>query len=111
MASFKRVIDNAVHGEKFPDPICAAIEVGRRGFFKYQVGMFYPPITKREVLFGHLWKNDQTKLDFSDCDDWKSISVKLKTSKTSYRSSVSNFNTTVCSFKSTKSLVQLIRLN
>jgi IS605 OrfB family transposase len=108
---YTSVIGNAVHGEKFPDPICAAIEVGRRGFFKFQVGMFYPPITKGKVLFGHLWKNGQTKLDFSDCDDWKSISSKLKTSKTSYRSSVDNFKTTVCSFKSTKSLVQLIRLN
>jgi IS605 OrfB family transposase len=109
--AYTSVIGNAVHGSDFPDPICAAIEVGRRGFFKFQVGMFYPPITKGEVLFGHLWKNGQTKLDFSDCDDWKDISSKLKTSKTSYRSSVDDFNTTVCSFKSTRSLVQLIELD
>jgi len=109
--AYTSVIGNAVHGSDFPDPICAAIEVGRRGFFKYQVGMFYPILTKREVLFDHLWKNGQTKLDFSDCDDWKSISSKLKTSKTSYRSSVDDFKTTVCSFKSTRSLVQLIELD
>ena len=73
--------------------------------------MFYPILTKGEELFGHLWKNGQTKLDFSDCDDWKDVSSKLKTSKTSYRSSVDDFKATVCSFKSTRSLVQLIELD
>jgi IS605 OrfB family transposase len=98
--AYSSVIGNALHGISYPDPICAAVEIGRRGLFKFQKGMFYPVITKREELFGHLRKNGQTELDFSNCDDWKDVATQIKTLKTSYRSSVSLFNNlTVCSFR------------
>lgn len=54
---YSSFIGNALHGVHYPDPICSAIEIGRRGFFKFVKSKFYPKLIAFENL-PNQWKKE-----------------------------------------------------
>ena len=76
---YTSVIGNLVNSN-FPDPIAPAIEIGRRGYFKFQKGYFYPLLINNEVL-SNRW-NETKEWSYQN---WKELSFLLKNSKLKYR--------------------------
>lgn len=54
---YSSFIGNVIHGEKYPDPICSAIEIGRRGYKKFVKDWFYPKLITIDRL-SNLWKKE-----------------------------------------------------
>ena len=54
---YSSFIGNITHGENFPDPICSAIEIGRRGYKKFVNDWFYPKLVMIDRL-PNLWKKE-----------------------------------------------------
>jgi IS605 OrfB family transposase len=83
---YSSIIGNLVNSN-YPDPISAAIEIGRRGYFKYQKNQFYPKLINIEVL-SNRWK--ETK-EWS-YQNWKELFQLVKNSKLKYRVSKTDSN-------------------
>ena len=64
----------------YPDPISAAIEIGRRGYYKYQKNQFYPKLINKEIL-SNRWKEAK---EWS-YQNWKELYQLIKNSKLKYR--------------------------
>ena len=103
--SYSSIIGNLQYGsEKCPDMIASSIEIGRRGFHKFQKGWLYPAIDKQKVKesLKNLWKEEiEDKLLL-----WKAVFMKIKKSKLRYRFQL-NKNNAVFRRKYLKSLIQL----
>jgi hypothetical protein len=84
---------------QYPDPVCASLEINRRGQYKFQKDKFYPKIPNVNVL-NELWKQTLEK----SFESWKEVSFWLKKSKMRYRIPL-NENSESFSFKSPKSCV------
>lgn len=76
---YTSIIGNLVN-TKFPDPISAAIEIGRRGYFQYVKNQFYPKLISKEIL-SNRWKEAK---EWS-YQNWKELFQLLKNSKLKYR--------------------------
>lgn len=84
--AYSSIIGNLVN-IKYPDPISAAIEIGRRGYFKYVKDQFYPKLINKEVL-SNRWKEAK---EWS-YQNWKELFQLLKNSKLKYRVSRESTN-------------------
>lgn len=82
---YSSIIGNALY-INYPDPINAAIEINRRGQFKYQKGKFYPEIPNKDIL-NEQWKQTLEK----SFESWKDLAGWLKNSKVKYRVSMDGF--------------------
>jgi IS605 OrfB family transposase len=98
--AYSSIIGNTIYPD-YPDPICASLEINRRGYFKYQKDKFYPSIPSKDVL-DELWKQTLEK----SFGTWKELSEWLKNSKLRYRIPLSE-NLKSFSYKSPNSNIRL----
>ena len=100
--AYSSFIGNLIN-DKYPDPICAAIEIGRRGYFKYKKNQFYPKLINKEIL-SNKWKEAK---EWS-YQNWKELFQILKNSKLKYRvSKLSNSVNLVFERKYYKKMIDL----
>lgn len=97
---YSSFIGNLLYNEY--DSIAAAIEIGRRGFYKYQKGLFYPSLIDIETLRNR-WKKD---LDWK-YQTWKELFGIIKDAKLKYRNALTDFQFKVCRLNSDKSCINL----
>ena len=76
---YSSFIGNLLYGsENCPDMIASSIEIGRRGYKKFEKGWFYP-------IFNVDNLNEQWKQTLSGIEDWKTAFNQIKKSKLKYR--------------------------
>ena len=82
---YSSFIGNLLYGNKStPDMIASSIEIGRRGYKKFEKGWFYP-------IFNIDNLNEQWKQTLSGIEDWKSAFNQIKKSKLKYRFQLNEF--------------------
>jgi IS605 OrfB family transposase len=86
-AAYTSFIGNCQY--EYPDPINAALEVGRRGidWINKKPDSFYPAVVVKQSL-ANLWKKDPMTQTFDNIDNWKDLFALIKKSKFRYRSPV-----------------------
>jgi IS605 OrfB family transposase len=77
--AYSSIIGNTIYKD-YPDPICASLEINRRGQFKFQKDKFYPKVPNVDYL-NELWKQTLDK----SFESWKELLSWLKNSKVKYR--------------------------
>jgi IS605 OrfB family transposase len=103
--AYSSIIGNTLYSN-YPDPICAAIEIGRRVFnILYHLEEFYPKVPTKDYL-SNLWKKEIGNTVIT----WKDISSWLKNSKVKYRVSLDSKESRVFRFLNKNSYCNLIRL-
>lgn len=76
---YSSFIGNLLYGsENCPDMIASSIEIGRRGYKKFEKGWFYPKFNIDNL-------NEQWKQTLSGIKNWKAAFDKIKKSKMMYR--------------------------
>lgn len=76
---YSSFIGNLLYGnDSTPDMIASSVEIGRRGYKKFEKGWFYPEFNVENL--NELWK--QTKIGIKS---WKELYQKIKESKLKYR--------------------------
>jgi hypothetical protein len=93
---YSSFIGNVLHGKQYPDPICSAIEIGRRGHFKFVKDKFYPKLVMHKNL-PNRWKEE---IDNS-YKSWVELFNKIKKVGLRYR----------FSWKDTPERIQVFSLN
>lgn len=82
---YSSFIGNLLYGsENCPDMIASSIEIGRRGYKKFEKGWFYP-------IFNVDNLNEQWKQTLSGIEDWKTAFNQIKKSKMMYRFQLTDF--------------------
>lgn len=76
--AYSSFVGNMIHD--YFDPISASIEIGRRGYYKFVKGKFYPSMK----LVKHQWKEMVT----NNIQTWKELYLKSKTLEIRYRVSL-----------------------
>lgn len=104
--SYSSFVGNVVYGKDFADPICSAIELGRRGHKKFVKGWFYPKL----VMFDDLpkqWKQEVS----SNYKSWVELFNNIKKMELKYHFSWKNTpeKFQVLSLKSPKSRVEMLK--
>lgn len=80
---YSSIVGNVLHGdETTPDMVAASIEIGRRGYRKFEKGWFYPDFGRSLSQMNEQWK--QTSAGNS-VEDWKGLFSLIKNSKLKYR--------------------------
>ena len=102
--AYTSYIGNILYGSKYPDMIASAIEVGRRGYFKYEKEQFYPELISKDNL-SNLWKE---AIDWNYLT-WVELCSQIKTLKLKYRSSLTDFKFKVFSLNNINSGVSIYR--
>lgn len=102
--AYTSYIGNILYGSKYPDMIASAIEVGRRGYFKYEKEQFYPMLISKDNL-SNLWKE---AIDWS-YETWVELCSQIKTLGLKYRSSLTDFKFKVFSLNNINSGVSIYR--
>lgn len=100
--AYTSYIGNILYGSKYPDMIASAIEVGRRGYYKYEKEQFYPVLISKDNL-SNLWKE---AIDWNYLT-WVELCSQIKTLKLKYRSSLEKFKFKVFSLHNINSRVNL----
>lgn len=98
--AYSSFVGNLVYD--YPDPICSAIELGRRGYKKFVKGWFYPELIAYENL-PNQWKEEVD----SRYKSWVELFNRIKKVGLSYHFSWKNtsYDSEFFRFKSKKSLV------
>lgn len=98
--AYSSFVGNLVYD--YPDPICSAIELGRRGYKKFVKGWFYPELIAYENL-PNQWKEEVD----SSYKSWIELYNRIKKVGLSYHFSWkdTSYETKFFRFKSKKSLV------
>ena len=82
---YSSFIGNLLYGsENCPDMIASSIEIGRRGYKKFEKSWFYP-------IFNVDNLNEQWKQTLSGIEDWKTAFNQIKKSKMMYRFQLTDF--------------------
>lgn len=90
---------------EFHDPVNASIEIGRRGVYKFNKGMFHPPV-------GGIKPQWKQVLTTNSTTSWKTIFDQIKTLNLRYRVQLDQLNNHSCfQFKSTKSKIKQFKHN
>lgn len=84
--SYSSFVGNLLYSKKYPDPICSAIEIGRRGYKIFVKGWFYPKLIaykdlpkqwKQEVSNSYQsWRelfNESKKMELKYHFSWKDL--------------------------------------
>jgi hypothetical protein len=87
----------------YPDPISASIEIGRRGYKKFEKNWFYPKLNVENLK--NLWKEE---INWSLIKDWKQLFEQIKNLKLKYRVSLDLSKFKVFRNKCERSLVDLL---
>lgn len=99
--TYSSFIGNILHNK--PDMIASSMEIGRRGYYKFVKGKFYPELCKNEEL-PNGWKEEEGLIYKS----WKELFNKVKTLKLKYRRSLDDFSFEVYSLNSPKSGINIL---
>ena len=98
---YSSFIGNILHNK--PDMVASSIEIGRRGYYHFVKGKFYPELCKNEEL-PNGWK-EEGELIYKT---WKELFNNVKTLKLKYRRSLKDYSFKVCSFNSPKSEINIL---
>ena len=80
---YSSIVGNVLYGdESTPDMVAASIEIGRRGYRKFEKGWFYPDFSRSLSQMNEQWK--QTSAGNS-VESWKELFSLIKNSKLKYR--------------------------
>lgn len=80
---YSSIVGNVLYGDEYtPDMVAASIEIGRRGYRKFEKGWFYPDFGRSLSQMNEQWK--QTSAGNS-VGDWKGLFSLIKNSKLKYR--------------------------
>ena len=103
--SYSSFVGNVVNGKEFPDPVCSAIELGRRGHKKFVKGWFYPKL----VVFKDLPKQWKQEVN-PNYESWRELFNNVKNLELKYHFSwkESKDKFQVFSLKSLKSKVEIL---
>lgn len=104
-SAYSSFVGNILYSKNYSDPICSAIEIGRRGFKKFVKGWFYPKI----VTFDNLPNSWKDEVNFS-YNSWIELYNKIKKMELRYhfswKNSIDKFQ--VFSIENKKSLTECI---
>jgi IS605 OrfB family transposase len=94
--AYSSVVGNMTYDDF--DPVASSREIARRGYYKFEKGMFYPSLESVK----HQWKEMVTE----GIETWKDLYLKIKTLDLRYRVPMAE-NAVVCRNKNTKKLTTL----
>ena len=103
--SYSSFVGNLLYSKKYPDPICSAIEIGRRGYKIFVKGWFYPKLIAHKDL-PKQWKQEVS----NSYQSWRELFNESKKMELKYHFSWKDLkeNFRVLSLTSPKSCVKII---